>query len=435
MLRNILSSIFIKEVLEMNWFKRSLVLLLLVSCVLAACTGGQQADTPAPTQAPDTPLAAEEQPTDSPPAAEELQSSDTPVTIGLVTDLSGRFITFGKDIEVATNLAVEAVNAAGGVNGSPLQVEIVDTGGEPEQAVIALRELGDMGVFAISGPLSSGEAEVVFAQVGQLQIPIITGTANKEGITELGEGWAFRNTATNTALYTVAMPAWASAYDVETAVLVYDEAEPVSAAAAQFSIPGVAASTGLEIVNIDEAITFARGQTDFATTVQRIMETEADGLIIISAPAEAGLIARELLRQGETRPVLGHPAQNSNSFFEQAGDELNDWVLPSIFNPGSTDADAVAYMEAMAAADPEPPTVPEAANYYDAVLLLAQVMNEAGINGDSSPDEARAAIQAGLLALTTFDGVAGEISFNGSADATKTVYVNVVKNGQVEPLQ
>lgn len=419
--------------LKMRSWGRLLILFMVAALMLAACQGTEPADTPVATES--EPVDEAQEPTDSPPATEEEPSAASPVTIGLVTDLSGRFITFGKDIEAATNLAVAAVNEAGGINGSPLQVEIVDTGGEPEQAVVALRELADSGVFAISGPLSSGEAEVAFAQVAQLQVPVVTGTANKEGITELGGGWAFRNTATNTALYTVAMPAWSAAYGVETAVLVYDEAEPVSAAAAQFAVPGVAANVGLQIVNQDAPITFARGQTDFATTVQRIMETEADGLIIISAPAEAGLIARELIRQGETRPVLGHPAQNSNSFFEQAGAELNDWVLPSIFDPGSTDEDTVAYMAAMAAADLEPPTVPEAANYYDIILMLAQVMNEAGINGDTPAAEARTAIQAGLLALTDFNGVAGDISFSGSVDAAKTVYVSVVKNGQVEPLQ
>jgi branched-chain amino acid transport system substrate-binding protein len=362
------------------------------------------------------------------------QASDSPVVIGLITDLSGRFVSFGKDIELATNLAVDAVNEAGGINGSMLEVKIIDTGGEPDQAVVGLRELVDDGAFAISGPLSSGEAEVLFAQAAQLQIPLITGTANKEGITQLGEGWAFRNTATNTDLYLEAMPVWGGEYGVETAVLIFDEAEPVSAAAAQFSIPGVAPNVGIEIVNADSPITFTRGQTDFSTTVQRIMEIEADGLIIMSAPGEAGLIARELARQGETRPVIGHPAQNSNTFFEQGGEGINNWVLPSIFDPGSGEADTLAYIEAMTA-DPEPPTVPEAANYYDTILLLAQVMEEAGIDGNTDPTEARAAVQQGLLALENYDGVAGNITFGGNTDAAKTVYVNVVLSGEIQPLR
>lgn len=414
------------------------VLLTLLLLTLAACGGNSQPTEESPGEpaeaAQEEAAPAEEEAVAEEPAGEVMEEVP-PITIGLITDLSGRFVTFGKDIELATTLAVEAVNEAGGVNGSMLQIEVIDTGGEPDQAVIGLRELADNGAFAVSGPLSSGEAEVVFVQAAQLGVPLITGTANKEGITELGEGWAFRNTATNTALYSVALPAWAEAYGIETAVLVYDEAEPVSAAAAQFSIPGVAPQVGIEIVNADAPITFARGQTDFATTVQRIKETEADGIILMSAPSEAGLIARELARQDETRPIIGHPAQNSNTFFEQGGEDINDWVLPSIFDPRTSDADSVAYIEAISAADSEPPTVPEAANYYDNILMLAEVIRAAGIDGNTSPKEAREAIQAGLLAISGFDGVAGDTTFGGNNDADKTVYVYVVENGEAVPLE
>ncbi len=405
------------------------VWMTVAALILVACGGGAgTAETtltttgePATTTAPaeTTTTAAEEKP---------------PVVIGLITDLSGRFVSFGKDIEAATNLAVEAVNEEG-INGSPLEVEVVDTGGEPDQAVVGYRELADQGVFAVSGPLSSGEAEVLFPQAAQIQVPIITGTANKEGITDPGQGWALRNTATNTALYQVAMPAWAEAYGVETAVLVFDEEEPVTAAAAQFSIPGVAPQVGVEIVNADAPITFTRGQTDFSTTVQRITESQADGLIIMSAPAEAGLIARELARQGETRPVLGHPAQAGNTFFEQGGTDINDWVLPSIFNPLSDDPVTADYVQAIAAVDQEPPTVPEAANYYDIVLMLAEVMRTAGVDGSWDASEARQAIRDGFLGLQGYQGVTGETSFQENGDAIKTVYVNVVVNGELQPLE
>lgn len=405
------------------------VWMTVAALILVACGGGAgTAETtltttgePATTTAPaeTTTTAAEEKP---------------PVVIGLITDLSGRFVSFGKDIEAATNLAVEAVNEEG-INGSPLEVEVVDTGGEPDQAVVGYRELADQGVFAVSGPLSSGEAEVLFPQAAQIQVPIITGTANKEGITDPGQGWALRNTATNTALYQVAMPAWAEAYGVETAVLVFDEEEPVTAAAAQFSIPGVAPQVGVEIVNADAPITFTRGQTDFSTTVQRITESQADGLIIMSAPAEAGLIARELARQGETRPVLGHPAQAGNTFFEQGGTDINDWVLPSIFDPLSDDPVTVDYVQAIAAVDQEPPTVPEAANYYDIVLMLAEVMRTAGVDGSWDAPEARQAIRDGFLGLQGYLGVTGETSFQENGDAIKTVYVNVVVNGELQPLE
>jgi ABC-type branched-subunit amino acid transport system substrate-binding protein len=154
----------------------------------------------------------------------------------------------------------------------------------------------------------------------------------------------------------------------------------------------------------------------------------------MSGPAEAGLLAGELARQGDTRPVLGHPAQGGATFFEQGGTDNNDWVLPSIFNPLSDDPDTQAYVAAMTEADPEPPTAAEAANYYDNILMLAEVMRQAGIDGTSDPAEARAAIRDGVLALSGFQGVAGETTFQPNGDAVKTVYVNVVNGGELGPL-
>ena len=373
--------------------------------------------------------------TDASQAATTAPSDESkpPIVIGLVTDQSGRFVTFGKDIVTATEYAVEVVNAGGGVNGSMIELEIVDTGGEPPAAVVAYTELADEGVFAISGPLSSGEAEVVFPQAPTVGVPIITGTANKEGITDAGLGWAFRNTATNTALFTVAMDAFAEEYDVGTAVLVFDEEEPVTAAAAKFAIPGVAPQVGVELVG--DPITFTRGTTDFSTVVQRIRETDADALIIMSAPAEAGLLAVELARQGEVRPVLGHPAQAGSSFFEQGGTDINNWVIPSIFDGTLDDADTATYVAEMQVRDSEPPTVAEAANYYDNILLLASVMSEAGIDGSMAPDDVRIQIRDGLAAVVDFDGVAGLTTFLPNGDAEKTVYVNVVIEGVMVPLE
>ena len=357
------------------------------------------------------------------------------ILIGLVTDLSGPFTTFGTDIVAATELAVEEVNADGGINGSPIRVEVEDTAGAPDQAVTAIRGLAQDGAFAISGPLSSGESEIAFAQSAALQIPTITGTANKEGITDIGKGWAFRNTATNTYIFNKAIPIWQEQYDIQSAVLAFDEEEPVAAAAATTAIPAAAQENGLEIVNADDPITFIRGQTDFATVVQRIRDTDADGIIIQSGPESAGLIARELDRQGEDRSVLGHNAQATSAFFERGGALIDDWVVPLPLNRAQPSEEAQAWLEEVEKRDPEPPTVAEAANYYENIHILAQVMREADLTGDTPPDEAREAIREGLLALEGFDGITGTVSFSGSVEAEKEIWIHVIRNGELELLE
>lgn len=355
------------------------------------------------------------------------------IQIGLMTDVSGPFVTVGKDVEAAVDLAVEEINAAGGIDGAKLAVKLADTSAQPPQAVTAYRALADDGVVAILGPMSSGEAQVVFKQAPALKVPIMTGTANEAGLTDLGNGWAFRNTATNHDLYAVALPRWRDAYGVETAALVYDEEQPTAAAAAA-AVPEVAQAEGVEIVNADDPITFQTGETDFSTVAQRIRGTDADALIILSAPTEGGLLARELARQGERRPVLGNPPQGGASFFEGGGRAIDDWVLPAIFDAGRDDPRTAAYAKAMAARDREPPTIPEAVNYYDGVYAIAEALRGAGVGADTPIDEAREAVRRGILELDGLAGAAGTISFAGRTDAEKTIYVKVVRNGVVEPL-
>ena len=73
------------------------------------------------------------------------------------------FATLARTNEIAAQMAVEEINAAGGVNGKKVRLISFDTAGKPEQAVVGVRKLAeDDKVLAIIGPFSSGECRVAF---------------------------------------------------------------------------------------------------------------------------------------------------------------------------------------------------------------------------------------------------------------------------------
>ncbi len=365
--------------------------------------------------------------------SESVDFEHPPVEIGVITDLTGPRVAVGLDIRQATELAVAEVNDSGGINGSELRVTIVDTASEVDNAVTGFRNLADAGVLAVSGPLSSREADILFPEAASRRLPIVTGTANKEDITRAGAGWAFRNTATNLELFSAAMPKWQDEYAIKTAVVVYDEVGPAWVDAATNAIPDVAAAEGITIVNEDEPVTFQQGDTDFTVTVQRIKEHDSDGVIVISNAPEAGLLARELAQQDLGRAVLGHPAQAAEGFFSQGGEDIDEWVLPLVFDSQSTEPAAAAYQAAMSE-DGDELVFAEAANYYDTVKLLAEVMINAGINGATDVEDARLRIRDGLLGLEGFVGITGVITFDDAGNAAKEVYVKVVELGDMRTL-
>ena len=97
------------------------------------------------------------------------------IILGLSIAKTGRYATLAKGTETSVDIAVEEINAAGGINGMQVRVVKFDTGGDPKQAVVAVNRLAtDEGALAVIGPFSSGEARVAFPageRLGIVQIP------------------------------------------------------------------------------------------------------------------------------------------------------------------------------------------------------------------------------------------------------------------------
>src|SRR6202011_1789170 len=83
--------------------------------------------------------------------------------LGYLPSGAGPFATLSRTDEIAAQIAIDEINAAGGIAGKKLKIVSFDTGGKPDQAVVGLRKLAeDDKVMAIIGPFSSAECRVVF---------------------------------------------------------------------------------------------------------------------------------------------------------------------------------------------------------------------------------------------------------------------------------
>ena len=125
------------------------------------------------------------------------------ILLGNLSAGAGPFATLAKTNEIAAQMAVEAVNVAGGVGGKKLKIISFDTAGKPEQAVIGVRKLAeDDKVMAIIGPFSSGECRVAFAAGERTGIVMMSMASSAPKLAEpftyglrntSDEGYMFRN--------------------------------------------------------------------------------------------------------------------------------------------------------------------------------------------------------------------------------------------------
>ena len=116
-----------------------------------------------------------------------------PITIGVVTSITGPKVAFGKAQQNGYELALEEINAAGGVSGHPLELIYQDDQGTPEQAIIAVEQLITQNeVPLVLGSYSSSCTFPMAGVIEGYQTPLISPCAATDALTQQGYEWVFR---------------------------------------------------------------------------------------------------------------------------------------------------------------------------------------------------------------------------------------------------
>ena len=143
--------------------------LLAVSCfAFAGCT--QQ------------PADGADQPGQSGGADQPEQSGDT-LKIGMLAPLTGEVAEYGVAVANGVRLYVKEYNAAGGMNGTPIELVEYDEEGDPAKAVTGYNSLVDQGVAAIIGDVTTGPTVAVVVESQADNMPMITASATAAAVT------------------------------------------------------------------------------------------------------------------------------------------------------------------------------------------------------------------------------------------------------------
>src|SRR5258708_51129 len=116
------------------------------------------------------------------------------VKIGCLVSLTGKGAEWGQGAKLSMDIAVEEINAKGGIGGVPIELICYDTQTLEAEALKSASRLVERDkVLAISGPCFSGEFETVAPQLDRLKTVINSYCSAKPGLSDRGI-WAFRNT-------------------------------------------------------------------------------------------------------------------------------------------------------------------------------------------------------------------------------------------------
>ena len=358
------------------------------------------------------------------------------IKIGVAYGLQGMWSDWCKKNIVAVEMAVEEINAAGGVNGMPLETVIYDTASKPAEATRLVRKLAtDDKVLAILGPFSSSECEVAFPVGNRLGIVMISQASSKPGVAAKWP-YAFRNKIDELRLAFPAIKKWMMIHKIKTVAIVHDAKDAVSRALGTMVLPGVSKKLGLQIVNEGNYVTYTTGDFDMRPQVTKLKSMQFDGLVFGGVYMDGVTFIKEARRQGLNQPMVGGNPLMSLQFPRKGGKAAEGVFTSSEFyywmeKPKVQKFTKEFIKRAKAKGIDPPEPLQFDVNVYDAIYMLAHVIKEKGVtNKPEDLAKDRELIMKGLTDLKDFPGLASKIRFNDKGDAVRDVYVVKAQGGE-----
>jgi branched-chain amino acid transport system substrate-binding protein len=364
-------------------------------------------------------------------AAPALGQSE--LTLGFLTAETGPFVSLSKTNEVAARMAIDEINAAGGVNGKKLRYIAFDTAGNPGQTVVGLRKLAeDDKVLAIIGPFSSGQVQVAAPAADRLGVVVMSMASSAPKLVAKFN-YAFRNTSDEGYMFNRVMQTLKSkGLPMATGAVAYANDDTISRVMGEKVLPALMQKAGVQMKG---SVDFKLGAFDLSAQVAQLKANPTD-LVGVGAPPEAAIkLVQEMRRQGHNGRVVAGSTINDADLPERMGKAGNGSVVPSAFFADLNDRTrrfAAEFAKRAKAAGLERTLAGQFdAATYDIVQYYAWAMKEAKVAGDPKQLAAeRTGIRDALKRMKDFPALEGSVSFGADNDALKPVYIQEVRDGK-----
>ncbi|MBX9750259.1 MAG: ABC transporter substrate-binding protein [Roseococcus sp.] len=367
------------------------------------------------------------------PAIATAQSA--PLPLGFTTAKSGNWVSLTRRNEIAVNLAVEEVNAAGGIHGRPIAIRTFDTASRPEQAAIATRQFAeDDGALAVIGPFSSSECRVAFPVGDRLGISQMAIASSAPGLAAPFR-FAFRNTSDEAYLFERLLSVVRErGIETRNAAIAYTTDEVIGRSMGTSVFPNLLQAAGIPITG---SVSFPVAAFDMSAQVAQ-MRGGAPDLVCMGGPPEPAIVlVREMRRQGMRGRIVGGTTIVDVNLPSRMGADGNGTLVSSTHFYNFDSPRAVAFRdEFVKRAQAAGETGDLRPGMYDAaahsiVHFYAAAMRQVRVTGERARLAAeRAAIRDTLRAMRNVETIEGTLArFTEQGDALKTTYVLEVRDG------
>ncbi len=323
-----------------------------------------------------------------------------PYKIGAVFDISGKGSSLGIPERDTANMIMEEINKAGGINGHPVELIILDNESDETKSKLAVKKLIDQGVLAVIGCSQSGTTMAMLETIKTAQVPLVSAAASIKIVEPVAERtWVFK-TAQSDSLVTEKITAYLKAKGLTK--IAFASMNNAYGDSGQQEFTKAAEKAGITILAKEK---FGPDDTDMTPQLTKIKKLKPQAVICWAIPPSASIFTKNYRELGLAMPLIHSHGIGNQTFITLAGDAANGVIFP---------VGKLLVAENLAATDPQKSVLVDYATKFeakykarntfgghawDALKIVLAALEKAG------PDKAK--IRDEIEKTTNFTGISG----------------------------
>ena len=348
--------------------------------------------------------------------------------IGGIGPTTGATAIYGTAVKNGAQIAVDEINAAGGINGKQIEYRFEDDQNDAEKAVNAYNTLKDWGMQMLVGTTTTAPCIAVAGKTASDNVFQITPSASSPDVLSSGNGNVFQVCFTDPN-QGVASAQYIAENKLATKIgIIYDSSDVYSSGIEE-KFEAEAKTQGLNIVS--KAAFTADSKTDFGTQLQKAKDAGADLLFLPIYYQEASIILKQADTMGYKPKFFGVDGMDGILTVENFDTKLaEDVMLLTPFAADAKDKTVQNFVKTYKEKYKDTHNQYEA-DSYDAEYELKAAIEESKANTDISASDMCDALK-GAMTKIKMQGLTGGkdgLTWNESGEVTKSPKAVIIKNG------
>lgn len=351
-------------------------------------------------------------------APKEQATSGNEFVIGLLAPLTGDIADYGARGRNAALMAVDEVNASGGIKGKKIKLVIEDDKGSPKDAVAAMQKLVNVDdVPVVIGGLMSGVGLAIAPIAEQNKVVLMAPGSSNPSFRDAGD-YCFRDWASDDLDGRIMANYMFKNKGIREVAVLTMQNDYCLGLAQTFKKSFI--ELGGKVIFEEQ---FPPQTSQFQNILAKMKRVSPEAVFLSAQPKEGGFAVKQMAELGIKTKIGSNFSVDSPDFLGIAGSAAEGvFFTTPAFDPKSTDPQVSQFVSRYRERYGKDPDT-TAGHFYDAVRIITAAANAAK---DLSP----AAIRDALHQVKDFPGVTGKMTFDDHGDVTKPVMIKVVKDGK-----